>query len=94
MDVLPIKSFTHHFIKDNVISLNEVKIILQTPSRSEAAGMLLRKIGGSLKANLTTSFDKLLSIMEQHGGTSCLELASEMRQDLLKKTTRKLYITL
>ena len=92
VDVLPVKSLTHHFIKDNVISLDELKIILQTPSRSEAAGMVLRKIGGSLKANLTTSFDKLLSIMEQHGSISCLELASDIRQDLLKETTRKLYI--
>ena len=43
--------------------------------------MVLRKIGGSLKAHLTTSFDEL-NIMEQHGNVSCVELAKEMRQHL------------
>ena len=94
VDVLPIKSLTHHFVKDELISFDEEEIILQTPSRSEAASMVLRKIGGSLKANLTTSFDKLLSIMEQHGGTSCLELVSDIRQVLPKEATRKLYSAL
>ena len=88
VDVLPIKSLTHHFVKDKLISFDEEEIILQTSSRSEAASMVLRKIGGSLKANLTASFDKLLSIMEQHGGTSCLELVSDIRQVLPKEATR------
>ena len=90
VDVLPIKSLIHHFVKDEIISFDEEEVILQTPARSEAAGMVLRKIGGSLKANLTISFDKLLSIMEQHGGTSCQELVSDMKQDLPKEITRKL----
>ena len=89
VDVLPIKSLTHHFVKDE-ISFDEEEVILQTPTRSEAAGIVLRKIGGSLKANLTISFDRLLSIMEQHGGTSCQKLVSDMKQDLPKEITRKL----
>ena len=68
VDVLPIKTLTHHFVKDEIISFDEEEMIIQTAGRSEAAGIVLRKIGGSLKAHLTTSFDKLLSIMEQHGG--------------------------
>ena len=90
VDVLPIKSLTHHFVKDEIISFDEEEVILQTLTRSEAAGMVLRKIGSSLKANLTISFDKLLSIMEQRGGTSCQELVSDMKQDLPKEITRKL----
>ena len=90
VDVLPIKSLTHHFVKDEIISFDEEEVILQTLTRSEAAGMVLRKIGSSLKANLTISFDKLLSIMEQRGDTSCQELVSDMKQDLPKDITRKL----
>ena len=53
---------------------------MQTAVRSEAAGIVLRKIGGSLKAHLTTSFDKLLLIMEQHGDAACTELVNKIRQ--------------
>ena len=87
VDVLPIKSLTPHFIKDGVINFDEEETIMQTAGRSEAAGIILRKIGGSLKAHLTTSFDKLLSIMEQYGGAPCMELVNEMRQDLPQNIT-------
>lgn len=91
VDVLPIKGLTQHFIKDEIINFDEEEVILQTLGQSEAASMVLRKIGVSLKAHLTKSFDKLLCIMEQHGGTSCMELANEMRQDLPQDTTGNLY---
>ena len=94
VNVLPIKSLTHHFVKDKIITFDEEEVILQAPTQSEAAGMVLRKIGSSLKANLTISFDKLLSIMEQHGDISCLELVSDMKQGLPKEITRKLYSTI
>ena len=87
VDVLPIMSLTHHFVKDEIISFEEEETIMQTPGRSEAAGMVLRKIGGSLKASLTRSFDKLLAIMEQYGGAPCMELVNEMRQDLPQDIT-------
>ena len=86
VDVLPIKSLTPHFIKDEVINFDDEET-MQTAGRSEAAGIILRKIGGSLKAHLTTSFDKLLSIMEQYGGAPCMELVNEMRQDLPQDIT-------
>ena len=89
VDVLPIKNLTHHFVKDKIISFDEEETIMQTVGRSEAARMVLIKIGSSLKAHLTTSFDKLLSIMEQYGGASCMELVNEMRQDLPQDITGK-----
>ena len=85
--VLPIKYLTPHFVKDKIISFDEEETIMQTVGRSEAARMVLRKIGSSLEAHLTISFDKLLSIMEQYGGASCMELVSEMRQDLPQDIT-------
>ena len=93
VDILPIKRLMHHFIKDEIITFDEEDIIMQTAVRSEAAGIVLRKIGGSLKAHLTTSFDKLLSIMEQYGGASCMELVNEMRQDLPQDITGKCSFT-
>ena len=87
VDVLPIMSLTRHFVKDEIISFDEEETIMQTAGRSEAAGMVLRKIGGSLTADLTRSFDKLLSIMEQYGGAPCMELVNKMRQDLPQDIT-------
>ena len=82
VEVLPIKSLSHHFVKDEIISFDEEEAILQTTTRSEAAGIVLRKIGHSLTAHLTTTFDMLLSILEQHGDVSCVKLVNEMKQDL------------
>ena len=92
VDVLPIKSLTHHFIKEEIINFDEEEAIMQTAGQSEAARIVLRKIGVSLKAHLTTSFDKLLSIMERYGGVSCVELVNEMRQHLPQNTTGNLYV--
>ena len=89
-NILPIRSLTHYFVKDKVISSDEEKTILQKATQSEGARTLLRKIGGSLEAHLTTSFNKLLSIMEQHGDISCVDLINEMKQDLPQDTTGKL----
>ena len=88
MDILPVKSLTPYFIKEKLINFDEEEIILQKASQPEAAGIVLRKIGHSLETN-STSFDILLSIMEQYGGTSCVELVNEMRQHL-QDTTGKL----
>ena len=92
VDVLPIKSLTQYFVKNEIINFDEEEIIQQTVGRSEAARIVLRKIGGSLKAYLTTSFDKLLHIIEQHGDTACVELANEMRQTL-HSSEQYLFIT-
>ena len=85
--VLPIKSLIQHFVRDEIISFDEEEVIIKTPGQSEAAAMVLRKIAGALKADLTSSFDKLLSIMEQYGGAPCMELVNEMRQDLPQDIT-------
>ena len=90
VNILPIGSLTHYFVKDKVISSDEEKTILQAATQSEGARILLRKISGSLESHLTTSFNKLLSIMEQHGDISCVDLINEMRQDLQQDTTGKL----
>jgi len=89
INILPVKSLIPYFIKEELINFDEEETILQKDSQPEAAGIVLRKIGRSLKADSTTSFDMLLSIMEQYGNTSCMELVNEMRQHL-QDTTGKL----
>ena len=74
---------------DEIISFDEEEMIMQKAVESEAARIVLRKISGSLQADLTTSFDKLLSIMEQHGGASCVELVNEIRQAIPQDFTGK-----
>ena len=85
--VLPIKNLTSYLVKENIINFEEEKIIHRTVGQSRAASFVLRKISHSLKAHMTEEFDTLLSIMEQHGGISCVELVNEMRQHLPQETT-------
>ena len=82
------KSLTYHLVKEDIINLEEEKEVLQTFKQTEAAAIVLRKIHKSLEAyDSTEKFDALMSIMEQYGGTSCLDLINEMKQELLQSTT-------
>ena len=84
--VLPTeKSLTHHLVEEDIINPEEEEKVLQTFEQTEAAAIILRKIYKSLEAyNSSEKFDALMSIMEQYGGTSCLDLISEMKQELLQ----------
>ena len=87
--VLPTeKSLTHHLVEEDIINTEEEEKVLQTFEQTEAAAIILRKIYKSLEAyNSSEKFDALMSIMEQYGGTSCLDLISEMKQELLQSAT-------
>ena len=87
--VLPTeKSLTHHLVEEDIINPEEEEKVLQTFEQTEAAAIILRKIYKSLEAyNSSEKFDALMSIMEQYGGTSCLDLISEMKQELLQSAT-------
>ena len=86
---LPIKKSLTHLVKKDIISLEEEENVLQTFDQTEAAGIVLRKICESLKAHSNEKFDALMSIMEQYDDTLCLDLISEMKQELLQSTTGK-----
>ena len=87
--VLPTeKSLTHHLVEEDIINPEEEEKVLQTFEQTEAAAIILRKIYKSLEAyNSSEKFDALMSIMEQYGGSSCLDLISEMKQELLQSAT-------
>ena len=84
---MPIKNLTSYFVKENVISHPEEKTIQQVVGQSRAVSMVLRKIRHSLDTHSTESFDALMSIMEQYGDTSSVQLVKEMRQDLSQSET-------
>ena len=90
--VLPTKSLTNHLLKENIINIEEEERTLRTTEQTQVAAIILRKIHKSLKAHSTEKFDALMSIMEQYGDASCLDLITEMRLDLLQSTTGKIKI--
>ncbi|XP_065898021.1 uncharacterized protein [Dysidea avara] len=85
--ILPVKRLTSHFVSENVISFEEEDAILQTVEQSQAACKLLKNIRSSLEAGQTSSLDKLLCIMEQHGGLSCVELAKQMKDKISRRSS-------
>ena len=84
--VLPMKNITSHFVSAGVISFEDEEVIQQMTRSSEGSTLVLRKIANSLKAGQMKTFGNLLSIMEQHGGVSCEELANQMRGELSVNT--------
>ena len=68
---------------ERIITFEEEEEIQQVSVRSKAASVVLRKIANGLKAGLTGSFEKLLSIMEQYGDVSCKALANEIKLKIL-----------
>ena len=86
-NILPVKNLSVHFISEQVINFEEEQVIQQTVEQTQAASTVLRKIAYSLRAGRTESFDKLLTIMRDHGGLSCEELANQMRGELSENTS-------
>ena len=84
--VLPTKNLANHLVKEKIINIEE-ESILQTTEQKQAAIIVLTKIRNSLGTYSTEKFDALISIMEQYGDTSCLDVISEIRQDLLQNTS-------
>ena len=84
-DILPVRTLSGRLVTQRIIDFDEEGIILQTVGQSQAASIVLRKIGNSLRAGQTESFDKLLIILKDHGGLSCEALVNEMRGELSKK---------
>ena len=92
-NILAVKSLSGHFISERLINFEEEQIIQQTVGQTQAASIVLRKIGYSLRAGQTESFDRLLTVMKGHGGLSCEELANQMRGELSENTTGTVTIT-
>ena len=91
-NILPINNLAGRFVSEQLIDFDEEQIIQHTIPHTKAASVVLGKIGNSLKARQTKSFDTLLTIMRHHGGLSCKELADQMRKELAENTNGILII--
>lgn len=80
-NVLPIRNISSHFVSAGIMSFEDEEAIQQSTS-SSTFSQFLRNIARSLEAGQTKSFDKLLFIMEKHGGISCKELVDQIRNEL------------
>jgi len=68
INVLPVKTLSHHLVSNEIITVDEEEEIASIPTSKEKASFVLRKIARSLEAGVTQSFYTLLAIMKKHGG--------------------------
>ena len=79
-EVVPFKEWSHHLVSARIITNEDNRIIQNTVQLpSQIASRVLDGIHQSLKLGMTDMFDKLLSIMEQYGNMSCVELANQIK---------------
>ena len=81
-NILPAKRLSVYFVSKQIITFSEKEEIERATGQDQAASVILRNIEKSLKAEQTKSFDELLSIMINHGGLDCEQLANQMKEEL------------
>ena len=84
---------TPHFVTAKIITLSdedEITIKASTTSHRAAMKMLLKPISSSLKTGYTTTFYKMLEIMQQHGNDAAQHLGGEMLDEVGPSEGKKL----
>ena len=85
MNILPVQSIAHNLISSRIITIDDEEEIKSIAKSKDKASFVLRKIARSLEVGLTQSFNKLLTIMEEHGGDAAI-LSTEIQSKLVKCT--------
>ena len=86
---------TPHFVTAEIITLSDEDEITKasTTSHRAAMKMLLKPVSSSLETGYTTSFYKMLEIMQQHGNDATQHLSGEIfdkvRSPEVKKSNGK-----
>jgi len=86
VDTIPANNLSHYFVSENVISLTDHEEIIKptTPSHA-AAQLLLNKVLFMLKEQRSVDyFNKMLSIMENHGDCATRILSQEINSKRLQ----------
>jgi len=83
VNILPIQNVCHQLISSRIITVDDDEEIKGITRSKDKASFVLRKVARSLEVGLTQSFQKLLIIMEEHGGDAAI-LASEIKNELVK----------
>jgi len=82
---------TPHFITAKIITLSDEDEITKasTTSHRTAMKMLLKPVSSSLETGYTTSFYKMLEIIQQHGNDAAQHLAGEILAEVESSKVKK-----
>ena len=82
---------TPHFVTAKIITLSDEDEITKasTISHRAAMKMLLKPVSLSLETGYTTSFYKMLEIIQQHGNDAAQHLAGEMLAEVKSPEVKK-----
>ena len=83
---------TPHFVTAKIITLSDEDEITKasTTSHRAAMKMLLKPVSSSLETGYTTSFYKMLEIMQQHGNDAAQHLSGEILDEVGPPEGKKL----
>lgn len=82
VNILPADNLSHYFVTDKIISLEDYEKIIRCSLPQEAANILLDKMLLHLQNGNSAMFNKMLLIMDDHGGIDAKELSHEIRSKL------------
>jgi len=82
---------TPHFVTVKIITLSDEDEITKASATSHRAAMkmLLKPVSSSLEAGYTTSFYKMLEIIQQHGNDAAQHLAGEILAEVKSPELKK-----
>jgi len=79
-----IDNLLRYFVTENIINVEDQRVIIANPRTSEKARLLLEHISGLLQAGNSKPFRRMLDIMEKYGNKSTKELAISIKMYLVK----------
>ena len=69
-----------------ILNTNEEEKLDNIDNSTDKAAFVLRKIAAHLQGGVTESFYSLLSLIENHGDISSIELVSEIKSGIISLT--------
>ena len=84
--VLSVSTLSHYLVSARILTTNEEEKLDKIDSSTDKAAFVLRKIAAHLQGGVTESFYSLLSLIENHGDISSIELVSEIKSGILSFT--------
>ena len=84
--VLSVSSLSHHLVSARILTTNEEEQLDAIDNSTDKATFVLRKIAAHLEGGFTESFHSLLSLIENHGDISSIQLVSEIKSGIISLT--------
>ena len=85
VSILPIDKISPKLISAEIITIDDLDEIDGKTTSSKKASYILKNIGKSLKAGITSSFYGLLEVMEEYGGDVAI-LAKDIKRAVNKSS--------